>query len=112
MPSDNNMWWMLVVMTTVTLGVSSETICDSTPSICLHGGRCSAIDWMPGGYFCYCPQGYRGKRCEIGEICAVQQIIIIIINIDLFQSFYSKNIYDSSGIMPYEGRHLDSINRN
>lgn len=31
---------------------------------CLHGGKCLP---QGTGYSCYCPQGYAGENCEIGE---------------------------------------------
>lgn len=36
--------------------------CQTNP--CLHGGSCLQEG---DGYSCYCPQGFSGESCEIGE---------------------------------------------
>ncbi|CAG07718.1 unnamed protein product [Tetraodon nigroviridis] len=36
-------------------------------NLCLHGGKCLP---QGTGYSCYCPQGYAGENCEIGERCS------------------------------------------
>ncbi|KAG7250622.1 hypothetical protein CRUP_037732 [Coryphaenoides rupestris] len=39
-----------------------EDPCQTSP--CLHGGRCLQEG---DSYSCYCPQGFSGESCEIGE---------------------------------------------
>lgn len=42
--------------------------CQTNP--CLHGGSCLQEG---DGYSCYCPQGFSGESCEIGESLPGQQ---------------------------------------
>lgn len=44
--------------------VDESEPCVTNP--CLHGGKCLP---QGTGYSCYCPQGYTGENCEIGEWC-------------------------------------------
>lgn len=43
--------------------------CQTNP--CLHGGSCLQEG---DGYSCYCPQGFSGESCEIGESLAGQRL--------------------------------------
>uniref|UniRef100_A0A670Z7J8 t-plasminogen activator n=1 Tax=Pseudonaja textilis TaxID=8673 RepID=A0A670Z7J8_PSETE len=35
--------------------------------LCLHGGRCQKALYSPNLFICFCPPGFSGKFCEIGE---------------------------------------------
>ncbi|CAH8848446.1 unnamed protein product [Trichobilharzia szidati] len=61
-----------------TLGQLSETAfsknstsCDSdSESSCLNGGICTNRDLkQTGKYYCKCPKGYKGQRCELVSAC-------------------------------------------
>lgn len=44
--------------------ISERNACEFSP--CKNGGRCEIVN---ATFFCRCPFGYTGDRCETGKLC-------------------------------------------
>lgn len=44
--------------------ISERNACEFSP--CENGGRCEMVN---ATFFCQCPFGYMGDRCETGKLC-------------------------------------------